>query len=113
MIDLRGQVALVTGGSRGIGRAAAVLLARAGADIALTYHTRAADAETAAREIERLGRRAYALGGDLGDPGIVDGLMVQVEQELGGLDIFVANAGIWPADEMKLAAMPVDRWQRT
>jgi 3-oxoacyl-[acyl-carrier protein] reductase len=113
MIDLTGQVALVTGASRGIGRSTAILLAQAGADIVLTYHTRAADADTTAREIERLGRRAYAFGGDLGDPEVVDGIMAQVEQELGQLDIFVANAGIWPADEMKLADMAVDRWRRT
>ncbi len=49
MIDLAGQTALVTGGSRGIDRAAAVLLAQAGADVALTYHTRADEAESAAR----------------------------------------------------------------
>jgi 3-oxoacyl-[acyl-carrier protein] reductase len=113
MIDLTGQVALVTGGSRGIGRATALLLARAGADIVLTYHTRATDAETTAQEVERLGRRAYAHAGDLGDPDVVDRIMAQVELKLGQLDIFVANAGIWPADEMKLAAMPVDRWRRT
>jgi 3-oxoacyl-[acyl-carrier protein] reductase len=113
MIDLTGQVALVTGGSRGIGRATALLLAQAGADIVLTYHTRATDAETTAQEVERLGRRAYALGGDLGDPDVVGRIMTQVELKLGQLDMFVANAGIWPADEMRLAAMPVDRWRRT
>jgi 3-oxoacyl-[acyl-carrier protein] reductase len=113
MIDLAGQVALVTGGSRGIGRATALLLARAGADIVLTYHTRATDAETTAREVERLGRQAYPLGGDLGDPDVVEAIMAQVEVKPGRLDMFVANAGIWPADEMKLASMPVDRWRRT
>ena len=113
MIDLTGQAALVTGGSRGIGRATALLLARAGADVALTYHTRAGDAETTVREIESLGRRAYALGGELADPAVVDRLIAEVERRLGRLDIFVANAGIWPADEVSLAEMPVDRWRRT
>jgi 3-oxoacyl-[acyl-carrier protein] reductase len=113
MIDLTGQAALVTGGSRGIGRATALLLARAGADILLTYQTRAGDAGATTREIEALGRRAHAVGGDLSDPAVVDGVMSQVELKVGQLDIFVANAGIWPADETSLAAMPVDRWRRT
>jgi 3-oxoacyl-[acyl-carrier protein] reductase len=113
MIDLTGQVALITGGSRGIGRATALLLARSGADIVLTYHTRAGDAEETVRGIKALGRRAYALGGDLGDPEVVNGVMSQIEQEFGRLDIFVANAGIWPADEVSLVEMPVARWRRT
>src|ERR671933_451692 len=98
MIDLTGQVALVTGASRGIGRAAAVLLARAGADVALTFHTRADQAETAAREVRSLGRRAFVGGGDLADPEVVDRLMAGVRREFGGLDIFVANAGVWPPE---------------
>jgi 3-oxoacyl-[acyl-carrier protein] reductase len=113
MIDLTGQAALVTGGSRGIGRATALLLARAGADIALTYHTRAADAKATVDEVEALGRRAFALGGDLADPEVVERIMSDVERKLGRLDIFVANAGIWPADEVSLASMPTDRWRRT
>jgi 3-oxoacyl-[acyl-carrier protein] reductase len=113
MIDLTGQAALVTGGSRGIGRATALLLAKAGADIALTYHTRAADAKATVDEVEALGRRAFALGGDLADPEVVEQIISEVERKLGRLDIFVANAGIWPADEVSLASMPTDRWRRT
>ena len=113
MINLTGQAALVTGGSRGIGRATALLLARAGADIALTYHTRAADAEATVDEVEALGRRAFALGGDLADPEVVERIMAEVERKLGRLDIFVANAGIWPADEVSLASMATERWRRT
>ena len=113
MIDLTGQAALVTGGSRGIGRATALLLARSGADIALTYHTRAGDAEATVDEVEALGRQAHALGGDLADPEVVERIMTEVERKLGRLDIFVANAGIWPADEVSLAAMPTERWRRT
>ncbi|MFL5401933.1 MAG: SDR family NAD(P)-dependent oxidoreductase [Gemmatimonadales bacterium] len=113
MIDLSGQTALVTGGSRGIGRAAALLLARAGADVALSYHTRKAEGEEVADEIRSLGRRAYAAGGDLSRPEMVQRIMAEVEREFGGLDIFVANAGIWPADEVTLASLPVERWRRT
>jgi 3-oxoacyl-[acyl-carrier protein] reductase len=113
MIELRGQTALVTGGSRGIGRAAAVLLARAGADVAVTYYTRADEAESAAREIRSLGRRAYLSGGDLGDPETSQRLAAALEREFGGLDIFIANAGVWPADEAPLAELSVDRWRTT
>lgn len=113
MIDLAGQAALVTGGSRGIGRAAALLLARSGADVALTFHTRADEAESTAREVQRLGRRAYVGGGDLADPEVVDRLVAGVKREFGGLDIFVANAGVWPAEEIALAELPLARWRRT
>ncbi|HZN98101.1 MAG TPA: SDR family NAD(P)-dependent oxidoreductase [Gemmatimonadales bacterium] len=113
MIDLTGQTALVTGGSRGIGRAAALLLAQSGADVALTFHTRADEAESTAREVQRLGRRAFVGGGDLADPEVVDRLVAGVKREFGGLDIFVANAGVWPAEEIALAELPLARWRRT
>src|SRR6185503_3748021 len=63
MISLAGQRVLITGGSRGIGRAAALLFARAGAEVGLTYHTRRADAEAVAQEIRGLGRRSFLAGG--------------------------------------------------
>ncbi len=113
MIELAGQSALVTGGSRGIGRAVAKLLARAGADVALTFHTRADEAEAAAREVQRMGRRTFVGGGDLADPEVVDRLLAGVRREFGGLDIFVANAGVWPAEEVRLADMPLVRWRQT
>ena len=113
MIDLSGQTALVTGGSRGIGRAAALLLARSGADVTLSYHSRAPDAEATANEIRALRRRAYVSGGDLADPQVADRLAAGVQREFGGLDIFVANAGVWPAEEKRLADMSVERWRAT
>ncbi len=113
MIDLSGQTALVTGGSRGIGRAAALLLARSGADVALSYHSREADAEATANEIRALGRRAHIGGGDLADPRVAERLAAGVEREFGGLDIFVANAGVWPAEEKRLGDISVERWRAT
>jgi 3-oxoacyl-[acyl-carrier protein] reductase len=113
MIDLAGQVALITGGSRGIGRAAALLLARAGADVALTFHTRADQAESVARELQAVGRRTYVGGGDLGDPEVVDRLLAGIRREFGRLDMLVANAGIWPAEERRLPDISVGRWRTT
>jgi 3-oxoacyl-[acyl-carrier protein] reductase len=113
MISLAGRTALVTGGSRGIGRATALLLARAGADVALTYHTRAAEANAVAAEIHGLGRRAVVLGGDLADPAVVTALTEGVHRAFGRLDCFVANAGIWPPDEVPLGSLPAERWRAT
>jgi 3-oxoacyl-[acyl-carrier protein] reductase len=104
---------LVTGGSRGIGRATALALARAGADVALSYHTRKPEADEAVAAIRGLGRRAYAVGGDLGQPEIARSMMQHIQRELGGLDIFIANAGIWPADEISLQDLPLERWRQT
>lgn len=113
MIDLSGRIMLVTGGSRGIGRATALLAARAGADVALTYHTRRAEAEAVAGAIRALGRRAVATGGDLADPAVHQRIFAEVGDTFGRLDGFVANAGIWPADEAPLATLPPERWRRT
>ncbi|HET7423108.1 MAG TPA: glucose 1-dehydrogenase [Gemmatimonadales bacterium] len=113
MIDLAGRTAVVTGGSRGIGRATAVLLARAGADVAVTYHSRRAEAEAVVAEITALGRRGFAVGGDLADPVTSRRLAADVVREFGQLDCFVANAGIWPSDEVPLAQMAEQRWRET
>jgi 3-oxoacyl-[acyl-carrier protein] reductase len=113
MIDLRGRTAVVTGGSRGIGRATALLLARAGADVAVTYRSRRAEAEQVVREMVTLGRRALAVGGDLADPATSDRLASEVSRAFGRLDCFVANAGIWPSDEVPLHRMTEARWRDT
>ena len=113
MIDLSGRTALVTGGSRGIGRATALLLARAGADVALTYRSRAADAQAVAAEIRSLGRRAHISGGDLSDPAVVETMADGVRRAFGRLDCFIANAGIWPPDEVPLGRLATERWRET
>ena len=113
MIDLRGRTAVVTGGSRGIGRATALLLARAGADVAVTYRSRRTEAEEVVREMVTLGRRALAVGGDLADPATSDRLASEVSRAFGRLDCFVANAGIWPSDEVPLNRMTDARWWDT
>lgn len=113
MIDLAGQVALVTGGSRGIGRAVVRLLARAGADVAITCQSRVAEAELVAAEVRELGRRAWVGAADLGDEAATTRLFAEARAALGMLDIFVGNAGIWPPEDYALKEMPAERWQRS
>ncbi|MBJ6363342.1 3-oxoacyl-[acyl-carrier-protein] reductase [Paenibacillus sp. GCM10012307] len=92
--DLTGKKALVTGASRGIGRAIAIALAEGGADVAVNYSgSEAAAAETAAT-IEALGRRALVIRGNVGKSAEFDAMVSQVISEWGTLDILVNNAGI-------------------
>ncbi|MGH7554376.1 MAG: SDR family NAD(P)-dependent oxidoreductase, partial [Longimicrobiales bacterium] len=86
-IDLRGKRALVTGGSRGIGRAAALLLGRAGADVGISYHSRHDDADAVVADLQRSGVRAWAEPGDFADPWASDKLFARVRAEFGRLDI--------------------------
>ncbi len=92
MNGLAGRVAVVTGGSRGMGRAIALALARAGADCAITYRSNAAAAHEAAEDVERLGRRALALPLDLREPDAVGPVVERIGQTFGRLDVLVANA---------------------
>ena len=94
MDELQGKVALVTGSSRGIGRAIAVALARAGADVAINYKTRADEAKQVESEIAGLGRRCIAIQADVSLSSDVDRLVDAVRTELGPIDILVNNAGI-------------------
>jgi 3-oxoacyl-[acyl-carrier protein] reductase len=92
--SLHGRNAVVTGGSRGIGRAIALRLAEAGANIALTYRERAEDAHAAARAIEAKGRLAVALKMDVTDRASVEAAAKDVRRALGPISVLVNNAGI-------------------
>jgi enoyl-[acyl-carrier protein] reductase III len=92
MTPLAGRVAVVTGGSRGMGRAIALRLARAGADCAITFRSKAALARDVVGEIEGLGRRALALPLDLTEPSQVGPAFERVGEALGRVDILVASA---------------------
>lgn len=94
MGKLTGRVALVTGASRGIGRAAALALAEAGADVAVNFRYRETEAAEVVRSIEALGRRAIAARADVSRSEEVSALVEQVERELGSVEILVNNAGI-------------------
>jgi 3-oxoacyl-[acyl-carrier protein] reductase len=93
MEQLTGKVALVTGGGRGIGRAVSLALARAGCHVAVNYCERRDDAESAVREIEKLGRRAVAIQADVSRGADVTQLVRTTESELGPIEILVNNAG--------------------
>ncbi|RJO69477.1 SDR family oxidoreductase [Nocardia panacis] len=97
MTQLAGKVALVTGGSRGIGAAIARHLAAQGADVALTYRSGAQEAKSVVAEIESLGRRALAIQADSADAAQVRAAVDRSAAEFGRLDVLVNNAGIFPA----------------
>ncbi|QNE18786.1 SDR family oxidoreductase [Kribbella qitaiheensis] len=94
MTELTGKLALVTGGSRGIGAAAAVALAERGADVAFTYRSSADDAAQVVKQIEANGRRGFAIEADAADAEAIERAVVQAVDVLGGLDILVNNAGV-------------------
>jgi 3-oxoacyl-[acyl-carrier protein] reductase len=113
VIDLSGKRAFVTGGGRGIGRATALLLARAGASVAVGYRSRKADAEETIQAVGQMGGRAVGVGGDLGVRDAADQAVGAAAQALGGLDLLIVNHGIWPPDDVPLAQMSDTQWEQT
>ena len=102
MIDLAGKRAFVTGGGRGIGRATALLLERAGARVVVGYRERKPDLSST------------AVGGDLGDTSVARRVVGEVVAALGGgLDILVVNHGVWAAADVPLARMTDAQWEST
>ena len=94
MPDLKSRVALVTGGSRGIGAAIAVALAGAGASVAVNYRERSQDAASVVDSIQRGGGRAIAIAADVSSAAAVQSMVHAVEERLGPIDILINNAGI-------------------
>jgi len=113
MISLRGKRALVTGGSRGIGAATAFLLAECGADVGIGYRSRQTEAGDVVQRLAGLGVRAFAHAADLASLAGTASLFERTEREFDGLDIFVGNAGIWPAQDVALRDMTDEQWRRT
>ncbi len=141
LIDLSGKAALVTGGSRGVGAATAVMLAEAGASVAITYRERKSAAEEVLARINsayRTSRSPGEVGGplpsplspqrggtweveglsvclqaDVSRPSDCDTMVQQAVAALGSLDIFVANAGIWPPEGVPVKEMDDSQWDRT
>ena len=114
MNGLKGKRALVTGGSRGIGAATARLFADYGTHVASGYRTRRADADALVASLrEEHGVTAVAHASDISTAAGADELVSRATNALGGLDFFVASAGIWPCDDVALRDMTDRQWERT
>ena len=111
MLSLAGRTALVTGGSRGIGRAVSVLFARLGARVAIGFQSDAAAAAAVLEEVRSLGSDGVALRADLGDANAARGLVDQAIGGLGHLDVLVVNHGIWK--EAPIESMTDAQWNET
>src|SRR6185436_8474092 len=92
--DLAGKTALITGGSRGIGRAIALRLARQGANVAINYFSRDGDALNTQKEVQQEGVQCVLVKGDVSDPASVNAVVARTREALGPIDFLVANAGI-------------------
>jgi glucose 1-dehydrogenase len=107
-VTLAGQAALVTGANSGIGKAVAIGLARAGADVIVNYVANPADAEDVAHQIEGLGRRAFAIKADVSKEDEVIAMFAQAVTHLGTLHIVVSNAGL--QRDSAFVEMTLDQW---
>jgi 3-oxoacyl-[acyl-carrier protein] reductase len=113
MNDLKGKRALVTGGSRGIGAATALLFAEFGVHVAIGYRSRIEDAKAIVNAISARGVKGAAFATDIASREGADTLVRQTAETLGGIDFFVGNAGIWPADDVPVTDLDDNRWRRT
>jgi len=114
VISLQDKRAFVTGGGRGIGRATAVMLARAGAAVAVGYRSRKADAEETIRAITKGSNGAgAAIQADLGDPTAARRAVTDAARAIGGLDLLVVNHGVWPPDDVPVAELSDAQWDAT
>ena len=109
MIDLTGKAALVTGGSRGIGKAIGLRLARQGADVAFSFRGNAEAAKATVDEIESIGTKALAIQGDVKDPASAETVVKAALDAFGKIDILVNNAGVTRDD--LIMRMSEDAWR--
>ncbi|MFD9908747.1 SDR family NAD(P)-dependent oxidoreductase [Streptomyces sp. NPDC059063] len=109
-VDLTGKRALVTGGTRGIGRGIVLALARAGASVVTCYRTESESVESLVKELAGIGGDHHVVKADVSDPQDVERLMATAKQRLGALDVVVNNAGV--ISHVPFAELPLDEWRR-
>jgi len=111
MISLKDKVSIITGGSRGIGAATALLLAKAGSDIAINYIENGAKAAAVVDGVRQAGRKIVTLQGNVGTSPVARAFVERAINEFGRIDIVVNNAGIWTHGE--IGAIPEQVWDET
>jgi len=111
MIDLTGKTAIVTGGSRGIGKSACLLLAKAGANVALGFRNNESAAQSVVEEIRLEGKHALAVAGDVSQRETFEQLFDQARASFGQIHIVVGNAGVW--ERAAIDEMTENQWQKT
>jgi len=111
MISLEGRKALITGGSRGIGRATAILFARAGSDIAINYASRIEEAEKVKVQVEMIGKECLVFKVDISKKDEIDDMVEKCIEKWRKIDILVNNAGIWTYGE--IGNMNEEVWAKT
>jgi 3-oxoacyl-[acyl-carrier protein] reductase len=111
MISLEGKKALITGGSRGIGRATAILFAKAGCDLAINFLNQKEAAAKVREEIVKIGRECLVFKADISRKNEVNSMIKEIMEKWGGIDILVNNAGIWTYGE--IGKMSEKTWAET
>ncbi len=111
MISLEGRKALITGGSRGIGRAASLLFARVGSDVAINYLSQRQAAEEVKEEISRIGRECLIFNADVSKESDITLMVKDILERWSRIDVLVNNAGIWTYGEM--GDMTEEVWSET
>jgi|SRR5271165_706879 len=110
-LSLSGKVALISGGSRGIGAATVRMFAAAGAKVAFSYRSARKQADALVNECGAA--NCYAIQSDLDDPEAAHALVAATVKHFGRLDILVANHGVWPAEDVAIDRMPDEQWRST
>src|SRR5271156_1378605 len=109
-LSLTGKVALISGGSRGIGAATVRMFAAAGAKVAFSYRSARTQAEALASEC---GENCYPVACDLNRPASARPLVAEAVKRFGRLDILIANHGVWPPDDVAIDLMTDEQWRST